>query len=58
MTVNRKGAEPIEATAPPEVTAEQAYRNFSDVLNRVYRGESIIITKYGKPFARIGPVAA
>lgn len=39
------------------VTATEAARKFSDILNRVrYRGEEIVIERGGEPVAKIVPV--
>jgi len=38
------------------ITVTEAARNFSDLINRVvYRGESALLTRNGKPVARIVP---
>jgi prevent-host-death family protein len=41
------------------VTVSEAARGFSDLINRVhYRNESALLTKGGKPVAKIVPVAS
>lgn len=41
-----------------QMTAEDARRNFADLLNRVgFQGESILITRHGKPIAKLVPAA-
>jgi len=37
------------------ITATQASRSFSDVLNRVAAGEEVEVTRAGAPVAVIGP---
>jgi prevent-host-death family protein len=37
------------------VQAAAAKTHFSELLDRVERGETIIITRHGKPIARLGP---
>ena len=39
----------------PRLTATEAARAFSDVLNRVAAGEEVEITRSGAPVAIIGP---
>jgi prevent-host-death family protein len=39
----------------PTVTALQAKLRFGELLDRVSRGEEIVITKHAKPVARIVP---
>ncbi len=34
-----------------------ARRNFSKLLDRVERGERIVITRYGKPFVAVIPIS-
>lgn len=39
------------------MTAEEARRNFAELLNKVrYQGKSIVITRHGKPVAKLTPV--
>ena len=39
------------------MTAEEARRKFADLLNEVgFQGESILITRHGKPIAKLVPV--
>lgn len=39
------------------MTAEEARRNFADILNEVgFGGEQILITRHGKPVAKLVPV--
>ncbi|MFJ6215034.1 type II toxin-antitoxin system Phd/YefM family antitoxin [Streptomyces sp. NPDC092296] len=39
-----------------EMTAEEARRNFADLLNQVrYQNKTVLITRHGKPVAVIGP---
>ena len=42
----------------PRMTATEAARGFSDVLNRVAAGEEVEVTRSGAPVAVIGPVKA
>jgi prevent-host-death family protein len=37
------------------VTATQAARNFADILDKVERGETIVITRDGVPVGRLAP---
>jgi prevent-host-death family protein len=38
------------------VTAEEARRNFADLLNEVgFKGEQFLITRHGKPIAKLIP---
>ena len=40
-----------------QMTAEDARRQFADLLNRVgFKGEQILITRHGKPIAKLVPV--
>ena len=39
----------------PTVTALEAKTRFGQLLDRVSRGEEIVITRHGKPVARIVP---
>lgn len=40
-----------------QMTAEEARRAFADLLNRVgFQGEQILITRHGKPIAKLVPV--
>ena len=41
-----------------EMTVREANQNFSQVIAAAERGETIIITKNGTPFARITPQTA
>lgn len=39
------------------MSAEEARRNFADLLNEVrYQGKQIIITRHGKPVAKLVPL--
>lgn len=38
------------------VSAADANRRFSELLRRVQRGESVVVTSHSKPVARITPV--
>ena len=40
----------------PTMSLTVARRNFGNLLNRVERGERIVITRYGKPFAAVIPI--
>jgi prevent-host-death family protein len=40
------------------MTATEAARSFSDVLNRVAAGEEVEVTRSGAPVATIGPAKA
>ena len=42
----------------PRMTATEAARNFSDLLNRVASGEEVELTRSGAPVAVIGPPTA
>lgn len=35
------------------VSAREAYRRFSDILDRVVQGESVVITRRGEPVAQL-----
>jgi prevent-host-death family protein len=35
------------------VSAREANQRFSDILDRAARGESVVITRHGKPVARL-----
>jgi prevent-host-death family protein len=37
----------------PTVSVTEARRNFGKLLDRVERGERIVITRYGKPFVAL-----
>lgn len=42
-----------------QMTAEDARRSFADLLNRVgFKGEQILITRHGKPIAKLVPVTS
>ena len=42
---------------PATISATQAARTFSDLLNRIhYRGETVVIERGGKPICEISPV--
>lgn len=38
------------------VTIHQAKINFTELIEKVLKGEEIIITKYGKPVAKLTPI--
>jgi len=38
------------------MSVTEARRNFSKLLDRVERGEQIVITRYGKPFVAVIPI--
>ena len=38
------------------VTASQANQQFSDLLRRVAKGETVTVTSRGRPIARMAPV--
>lgn len=40
----------------PEIAAYDAKARLSELLDRVERGEELIITRRGKPVARLGPI--
>lgn len=42
----------------PKMTATDAARSFSELLNRVAAGEVVEVTRSGAPVAEIGPPAA
>jgi prevent-host-death family protein len=46
------------APAPTEVTAEEAATGFSELIARAEQGESFVVTKDGKPVARIEPTVS
>lgn len=47
-----------EYRASRRLTATEAVRNFSELLNRVrYRGESFVIERGGVPIGELGPAA-
>jgi prevent-host-death family protein len=39
------------------MSVTDARRNFGKLLNRVERGERIVITRYGKPFVALIPIS-
>jgi len=39
------------------MSVTDAPRNFGKLLDRVERGERIVITRYGKPFVALIPIA-
>ncbi len=41
---------------PSEIGAYEAKTHLSDLLERVARGEQFVITKHGRPIARLVPV--
>lgn len=41
---------------PNEIGAYEAKTHLSDLLERVARGEQFVITKHGRPIARLVPV--
>lgn len=49
----------MNGAAPREVNVAQAKRRFSDLLGRVaYGGETVIITRRGRPMAKLVPVTS
>ena len=40
------------------ISAAKANRCFSELLRRVKKGQSVIVTSHGKPVAKISPVIA
>jgi prevent-host-death family protein len=48
----------IPSRGMPRMTATEAARNFSEVLNRVAAGEEFELTRSGAPVATIGPAKA
>lgn len=49
---------PTEYQAARRVSATEAARNFSELLNRIsYRGESFVVTRGGKPVCELRPAA-
>ena len=40
---------------PDEIAAYEAKTHFSALLERVARGEQVVITKHGRPIARLVP---
>jgi prevent-host-death family protein len=46
-------------SAKTRVTATEAARKFSEILNRVaYKGESFVVERSGRPVCEIGPAAS
>jgi len=41
---------------PGEIGAYEAKTHFSALLERVARGEQVVITKHGRPIARLVPI--
>jgi prevent-host-death family protein len=42
-----------------QMTAEEARRNFADLLNEVgFQGEEVVVTRHGKPIAKLTPATA
>jgi prevent-host-death family protein len=42
-----------------QLSATEAARNFSEILDRVERnGESVVVVRHGRPVATIGPAGA
>jgi prevent-host-death family protein len=39
------------------ISVTDARRNFGKLLDRVERGERIVITRYGKPFVALIPIS-
>jgi prevent-host-death family protein len=39
------------------MSVSEARRNFGELLDRVERGERIVITRYGKPFVAVIPIS-
>jgi prevent-host-death family protein len=44
--------------AKPKVTAFEAKTRFGELLERVSRGEEVVITRHDKPVARLVPMGA
>jgi prevent-host-death family protein len=44
---------PVRST----ISVTDARRNFGKLLDRVERGERIVITRYGKPFVAVIPIS-
>jgi prevent-host-death family protein len=44
-----------ESSRPPEIGAFEAKNTFGTLLDRVERGEEIVITRHGKAVARLVP---
>lgn len=41
-----------------EVTLEWARNNFADIVNAVkHRHETVVITRYGKPYVKLAPLS-
>lgn len=50
---------PTEYQAARRVSATEAARNFSELMNRIrYRGETFVVTRGGDPICELRPVAA
>jgi len=48
----------MATTHAPQINVAEAKRQFSDLLGRVaYRGETVVITRRGKPMAKLVPPA-
>ena len=41
-----------------QITAFDARQNLSELLNRAYGGETIVITRHGVPYAKLVPIEA
>ena len=38
------------------VSVHQAKQHFSELLERVHAGEEVVVSKYGKPYAKLVPL--
>ena len=47
---------PRSASAPVKVSVYAAKTHLSRLLDRAARGEEVVITRHGKPVARLAPV--
>ena len=52
----QRGRKGVPATVARRISATDAARSFSDVLNRVqYRGETVVVERGGTPICEIAP---
>jgi antitoxin (DNA-binding transcriptional repressor) of toxin-antitoxin stability system len=42
----------------PEIPATQLNKTMGQILDRVYRGETILLTRYGRPYVLMSPPPA
>jgi prevent-host-death family protein len=46
----------LKRAAMPEVSITEAKRDFFKIIRRVLQGEDFVITRYGKPVAKLVPL--